>query len=119
MDSGTIYADGSLSLDGCVPMKWRCLALTDRLLVYHSPGGTWYDNGGRNYGPATIEVREIEELRPGNTEGSWRFRLKRIGAGASFHPTPREACRKIANELQRRAPNIATRIDRRTSGEDK
>lgn len=104
--TGTIYADGSILLDGYVPMKWRLLALTENFLVYHSPGGHWSDNGGRRYGPASVEVETLKDLRPGNQEGTWRFALANRGPKVSFHPTPSEAVRQVVNKLPERAPRI-------------
>lgn len=115
--TGTIYSDGRILFDGFVPMNWRLLYLSDRLLVHHAPGGTWYDNGGRHYGGASIEIDEIEDLRLGNEPGTWRFTLK-MGAidgsvRASFHPTPKTACFTAADELERHGAEIAERIRKR------
>jgi hypothetical protein len=108
--SGTIYEDGSISLDGYAAEKRRLLALTDHLMAYHCPGGYWSDNGGRHYGPATVEVGTLEDLRAGNKKGTWRFTLKLFGPSLSFHPQPSEACRLIANKLPTVGPVIASRI---------
>ena len=115
MDTGTIYPDGRISLDGCVPQKWRLLAINGSLLVYHSPGSAWYDNSGRNYGPASIEVKEIEDLRRGNEPGTWRFRLKRLGAGIHFHSTPKTACLGAVHDLEVHGDRLAEAIRRKQS----
>lgn len=110
MDRATINPDGSMVLHGFVPMKWRLLAIRGNLLFYHSPGGCWWDNGGKHYGAASIDFKEIEEIRPGNVEGSWQVKFKRMGQGGSFHPTPKEACREAMEELRYKGDQIAQRI---------
>lgn len=110
-ESGTIAPDGKISFDGLVPNKWRLLALTRDHLIFHAPGQKWSDNGGQHYGAATIEVVEIVELRRDNREGYWRFRTKRMGHRASFHPTPSEACRNAAAMLLDRGDDLARRIE--------
>lgn len=110
-ESGTIFPDGRISFDGLVPNKWRLLKLTKDFLVFHSPGQNWSDNGGQHYGSASIHVVEVVELRRGNKEGCWRFRTKRMGPSAQFHPTPAEACRNAAAELTDRGEDLMKWID--------
>lgn len=110
-ESGTIYADGRIRFDGLVPNKWRLLKLTKDFLIFHSPGQNWSDNGGQHYGAASMHVVEIMELKPGNAEGTWRFRAKRLGRHAQWHPQPAEACRNAAAELADRGEDIARWID--------
>lgn len=112
--TGTIRPDGSVSLDGFVPMKWRLLALTPHYIVIHSPGGTWWDNGGAHYGRASIEVQRIARLTPGNEEGSWRFEVERGAPTASFHPTPARAVEDVIFKLRRDRERIARQIEERT-----
>lgn len=110
-ESGTIYADGRIRFDGLVPNKWRLLKLTKDFLIFHSPGQNWSDNGGQHYGAASIHVVEIVELRHGNNEGCWRFRTKRLGRQAQWHPTPSEACRNASAELELRGDDLIAWID--------
>ena len=115
-DWATIYPDGSMLMDGFVPMKWRLLHLTDTHAVIHSPGGSWWDNGGKHYGEASVDVKEIEELRPGNAPGTWRLKFKRLSkSNLSFHPTPKEATRRTAYALEHDGEAIAARIAKRAA----
>lgn len=114
-DDATIYSDGSIRIDGFVPNKWRLLSLTASHAVIHSPGQNWSDNGGRHYGEATIEVREIKELRPGNGPGEWRLKFKRMGNHFDFHPSPKEACRRVAHKLATEGEALAERIAERNA----
>lgn len=113
-DWATIYPDGSMLMDGFVPMKWRLLLLTDTYAVVHSPGGCWWDNGGKHYGEASIDVKEIEELRRGNEEGTWRLKFKRLSRGnMTYHPTAKEATRRMAYELATSGDRLAAKIAER------
>lgn len=105
-DTATIFADGSMRIDGFVPNKWRLLAINGTFAVFHSPGQNWSDNGGQHYGPASIEVKEIEALMPGNEPGTWRLKFKRLGRGISFHPQPTHACKDAMNELSYRGDQL-------------
>lgn len=117
MFSATINADGSMVLHGYERMNWRLLYIRGDLLVFHSPGGHWSDNGGRHYGEARIEIKQIKSLRRGNEEGSWHVEFVR-GArfGGSFHPTPKEACRKAVTELQYRGDAMALEVEEIMAG---
>lgn len=118
MDSATIYADGRMSLDGCVPNDWRVMGINANFIVYHSPGSSWSANGFKSYGPASIEVREVEDLRPGNEPGTWRVKMKRLGRSIHFHPTPKVAAHAVSRELPHDAPRImGTLAKRRERGE--
>ena len=87
------------------------MELTEDFLIFHIPGQNWSDNGGQHYGAASIHVVEIIELRRGNVEGQWRFRTKRLGRSAQFHPTPSEACRNAVVVLADRGDDLAKRIE--------
>lgn len=112
MDSATINPDGTMVLHGYERQRWRLLYIRGDMLVFHSPGGHWTDNGGRHYGAAHIEIKQITELRRGNVEGSWQVKFKRAARfGGSFHPTPKEACREAMRELQWQGDKMAERVD--------
>lgn len=110
METGTIRADGRVFFDGCVDEGARLLAVNDAFIVVHHPGGTYYDNGGRNYVSARVEIAEIEDLRRGNAAGSWRFRTKRIGRRIQYHPTIGQAVHKAMGDLRLRGERIAERF---------
>lgn len=110
-DWGTIYADGSAKFDGFVPNKWRIMAINSNFIVIHSPGANWSDNGGQHYGAADISVKEVERLMPGNEPGTWRVKLKRMGKGITFHPTPSSAVKDVAAILQYEGADLAARIN--------
>lgn len=112
--TATIFPDGSLRLDGYVPQKWRLLAISDKKIVIHSPGGHWWDNGGRHYGEARIEVYDLIGLARGNEEGTWRAEFTGAQTGGiSFHPTPKRACLEAVAELVHRGDKLVEHIGRR------
>lgn len=74
----------------------------------------WFDNGGRNYGAASIEVYKLHKLQRGNAEGSWHFYVS--GTQISFHPTPKKACRQAVADLHRKGDQIAERIAAKKKG---
>lgn len=113
--SATIYPDGRMLLDGFVPEKWRLLAISSSQIVIHSPGGHWWDNGGRHYGEARIEVYEMISIERGNEEGTWRVRFKSSRtSGISFHPTPKRACLEAVHELVHRGDKLIEEVKRRS-----
>jgi hypothetical protein len=110
--TGTIYPDGRIQYHGYTPMKSRLLAINETLIVIHHPGGSYWDNGGEHYVNARIEVCGLAELRPGNAEGTWHFRLG--GArGAAFHPTPAEAVKNAMWTLKEAGQKIVADIEKR------
>ena len=112
-DSGTIYADGRMHIDGYEDAGWRLLAINGKLCVIHRPGGNWSDNGGRHYGVADITVREIKTLRRGNEPGTWRVHFVRMGASINFHPTPKVACREAMQELADRGDALVEHFSKK------
>lgn len=112
-ETATIYPDGSIRIDGYVPNKWRVMAINDRIIVIHSPGQNWSDNGGQHYGSAHIEIKEIQKLSRGNAPGTWRLEFKRMGLGLSFHPQPGSAVKDIAAMLADRGDQLCERIAER------
>lgn len=117
-DTGTIRPDGTMHFDGFEPTKWRLLAISPTTIVVHSPGGTWYDNGGGHYGRASIQTYPLAELRRGNEEGFWRVKIGSRHQGyrtdpISFHPTPKEACREAALKLRNHGDELSAKIERR------
>ena len=59
----TINDDGTLRWHGVDAGKTKVLAMNvkKKLIVIHSAGGYWWDNGGKHYGAAKINVHEYEE----------------------------------------------------------
>lgn len=100
MDSGTIYADGSVRIHGTVPTKTRIVAISRSHIAIHHPGGSYWDNSGQNYVSAWIEVLPLVELKRGNEAGTFIYRVERRGA-IRFHPTPKVAVRAAMAELER------------------
>lgn len=96
--TGIIRADGSIQYHGYTPMNSRLLAITDELIVIHHGGGRYWDNGGEHYVSASIEIKTLRFLKPGNAEGTWEFGMK-SGRGARWHPTPKEAARQVMHDL--------------------
>ncbi len=99
MDSGIIYPDGRIKLDGCTPTKTRLLAVNHLFLAIHHPGDRYWDNGGEHYVSAGIEIGPLEQFKRGKEGGTWRFKLKRMGGRIRFHPTPTRAVRETMSDL--------------------
>lgn len=115
-DWATIFPDGSMKMDGFVPLNWRLLQITKTHAVVHSPGSHWSDNGGRHYGESSIEVKEIVELRRGNAPGTWRLKFKRLSqTNLSFHPTVKEATKRAARLLECKGDELARKIEENRS----
>lgn len=120
--TGTIRPDGTMHFDGYVPSKWRLLAISPTTIAIHSPGATWYDNGGSNYGRASIETYPLAELQRGNEENSWRVRIGSRSRGyrtdpISFHPTPKEACREAMQHLMNYGDELIAKIEKIEEGD--
>ncbi len=98
--TGTIYADGRITLDGFTPEDTRLIGITRTMIAIHHPGGRWWDNGGEHYGPAHISVHELESLTRGNKARTYRFCIKRGGSGVSFHPTRKKAVKVAVERLE-------------------
>lgn len=100
MLSGTIHADGTVTVHGTTPMKTRVVGLNGTMIAIHYPGGTYYNNAGANYCPAWIEVSPLESLEPGDTPGEWKYKIKRGSGGLTFHPTIKTACANVVSDLR-------------------
>ncbi len=111
---GIIFPDGSVRLLGCTPEKTRLVGLNRGMIAIHHPGGTYWDNSGRNYVSAWIEVEVLEDLKPGREPETWHYRSKR-GHSISFHPTPSRAVENATFNLQRAAHLISTQFQKKDS----
>ena len=59
----TINDDGTVRWHGVDAGKTTVLAMNcdKKLIVLHTAGSYWWDNGGRHYGEAKVAVHEYEE----------------------------------------------------------
>jgi len=64
----TINDDGTVEWHGVDAGKTTVLAMNEekRLIVLHTAGSYWSDNGGRHYGEARVAVHEFEYAKRSN-----------------------------------------------------
>lgn len=113
MLSGTIHADGTVTVHGTTPMKTRVVGLSGTMIAIHYPGSTYYNNAGANYCPAWIEIKQLESLERGENPEEWIFKTKRLGFGMSFHPTIKTACGEVVSKLSLEGDRISESLKRR------
>jgi len=108
--SGIIRADGTIQYDGFTPMKARVVDINERFIAIHFAGDVYWDNGGKHYVAARIEVLPIQRLKPGEKEGTWRFKLGGGRTAAVFHAKPGEACHQATGKLRTNGVSLSNEI---------
>ena len=101
MDKGTIKPNGDIVMHGCVPSKTVLVGITPSFIAIKHPGGVYYDNGGRQYCAAWVQVSELESLKKINAAGDIVFTIKRTGNSISFHPQQKPATQDAMRNLAR------------------
>lgn len=96
----SVHADGRVQFRGYSPMKDKLVSLGQNHVVLHSPGDTYYDNGGAHYVGATYRVYDLIAVtgRP----GQWPRVIHLGRLLASWHSIPKTAVGLALADLEAR-----------------
>lgn len=99
---GVIFPDGRVQWIGYEPMGASLIGVRLNAQVpsitVHFRGGSYWDNGGKHYCPAHIDVHAISDFRRGADRDTFKFTVGMLLA--EFHPTVKVAAREAMEELR-------------------